>query len=971
MSVHFEVSCGDTLPGQALFVVGSVPELGNWDALQGLRLFTNAQCFPNWESLRPIVLPPNTEIVYKFVVQNEDRVGDSRWEDEIANRTLLVEPRTKISINTKWEDANEVITIEAQALAQAPAESASSECQAVQLGSGGEELGQLESSALKLKSVPTPATSKSISRDSSQGGIGLGHFLCTKSDPAANSSEDSHRVANPYSKSKSKDTSQPCEKSAPSPTLSISTIQALSLLRRGGYASTSMPKEFSRQEARVIQDTKVDAQEPSEAKTGNTERVHQMTTTTLSSDSNEMTSSSRHPKLHGQPKSQRMETLNRFSHEVARMTTSLETAESVKSSMQDEASTAGGESQGVMTQTSQSNMQDSGQSGRFEAAQRASGGFEAAQKAHGGEPDLSQSLAETSHDSQFPMDQRKNFSSSQFPTEDEPMKQVSSFSALSSMGSTEDREELRRSNQDFSTSRGAKFISRHLDVPIVIVTSEIDPWSKTGGLALVSASYAYEFAARGHRTMVVTPMYDDFKNTSFVKSVDIWLCGRQNTIEYFHQYKEFAAGCGCDYVFVNHPSYRQRGGIYSDAETGVEYDDNLFRFALLSLAALEAPLVLSLNEKGLYGQRITFLANDWQSGLVPLYLRYKYRRNGTYRDARVLYIVHNLGYQGIYSMARFPPCQTLGIDWPESHCDLTFQGELNLCKGAIINSDRVLTVSPNYAVEITTPAGGFNLQGIVQEKAKCGRLDGILNGVDDGWDPRIDPNIIFKFSADNFQDGKQRCKEDLQKSLDLEVDASLPVIGFVGRLTGQKGIDIIGHVIPWLMHDTGNGVTGHVQLIMMGNGDRQYRDMLRDAERRHPGRVCGYVGFSAKVEHQMISGCDFLLMPSRYEPCGLPQMHSQLYGTLPIVSETGGLKDSVKSIDDVGLENATGFMFQPLTGDRLKQELWRALDLFHRSRDDFCQMQINAMKSDFYWPQAMDEYEKIIDQTIDEPTHRD
>jgi len=259
----------------------------------------------------------------------------------------------------------------------------------------------------------------------------------------------------------------------------------------------------------------------------------------------------------------------------------------------------------------------------------------------------------------------------------------------------------------------------------------------------------------------------------------------------------------------------------------------------------------------------------------------------------------------------------------------------------------------------------------VQEKAKCGRLDGILNGVDDGWDPRIDPNIIFKFSVDNFHDGKQRCKEDLQKTLDLEVDASLPVIGFVGRLTGQKGIDIIGHVIPWLMHDTGNGVTGHVQLIMMGNGDRQYRDMLRDAERRHPGRVCGYVGFSAKVEHQMISGCDFLLMPSRYEPCGLPQMYSQLYGTLPIVSETGGLKDSVKSIDDVGLENATGFMFQPLTGDRLKQELWRALDLFHRRRDDFCQMQINAMKSDFYWPQAMDEYEKIIDQTIDEPTHRD
>jgi len=517
-------------------------------------------------------------------------------------------------------------------------------------------------------------------------------------------------------------------------------------------------------------------------------------------------------------------------------------------------------------------------------------------------------------------------------------------------------------------NRAAKYESQHLDVPIVIVTSEIDPWSKTGGLALVAASFAYEFAARGHRTMAVTPMYDDYEGAQYLTSKEFCFDGRNHQVDYFHLYKDFG-GFGTDYVFVDNPCFRRPGGIYCDVLGGAEYQDNLFRFSLLSMAALEAPFIDTVSLPS-YGQRVTFLANDWQTGLVPLFMRYKYRRNNTYRDARCLYVIHNLGYQGMYSEAKFPPQQVFGFEGDEVLGDIVLGDTLNLTKAALICSDRVVTVSPNYANEITTEEGGLNLQELVRRKVNERRLNGILNGIDDGWDPSIDPVIAKNYGPVDFEEGKLACKCHLQRSLGLEEDPSLPIIGFVGRLTWQKGIDIIGSVIPWLMEDGGNGITGHVQLIMMGNGEQGHADMLKWAELEYPGRVCGYAGFSAEIEHEMMAGCDLLLMPSRYEPCGLPQMHSQLYGTLPIVTETGGLKDSVKSIEQAGLENATGFKFQPLTRDRLKQELFRALELFYRHKEDFVRMQVNAMRGDFYWPRAMDEYEEVIDMTLDwNPQH--
>jgi starch synthase len=336
-------------------------------------------------------------------------------------------------------------------------------------------------------------------------------------------------------------------------------------------------------------------------------------------------------------------------------------------------------------------------------------------------------------------------------------------------------------------------------------------------------------------------------------------------------------------------------------------------------------------------------------------------------DARVIYVVHNLGYQGAYHGVN--ACNFFCVDQSAAN-DLALGKSINLSKAALVSADRVLTVSPNYAREIQTHGGGFGLHDFVCAKAHSGRVVGILNGIDDAWNPQTDRHIRFNYSVENCVEGKRLCKAALQEKLGLEPDPACVLIGFTGRLTWQKGVDVLCSIIPWLMQDTGNGVTGNCQLIMMGNGEKQYAEGLTAAERMHPGRVCGYVGFEPEMEHKIMAGCDIFLMPSRYEPCGLPQMCAQLYGTVPIVTATGGLADSVKDHSE-GLARATGFHIPHLEQGKVKEVVYRAAELFVRSRTDFQAMQTNGMKTDFYWSRAIDEYEKQIDVCLyDARVHR-
>eukprot|EP00929_Paragymnodinium_shiwhaense_P107573 TRINITY_DN7374_c0_g1_i2.p1 TRINITY_DN7374_c0_g1~~TRINITY_DN7374_c0_g1_i2.p1 ORF type:complete len:919 (+),score=279.61 TRINITY_DN7374_c0_g1_i2:62-2818(+) len=544
------------------------------------------------------------------------------------------------------------------------------------------------------------------------------------------------------------------------------------------------------------------------------------------------------------------------------------------------------------------------------------------------------------------------------------LRRVNSISCLELVMSPEKKGQVRQEQR----RAPPRYMTKDKNVPVVIVTSEISPWSKTGGLGMVTASLAYEFGVRGRKTVAVSPMYRDYANCSFIGETRIWLNGADQLVKYFHLYQEYSEGCGCDYIFVAHDCYRRSGGLYcSDAKAGKEYDDNLFRFGLLSLAALEAPFVLRIRGQPPLGERVTFLANDWQAGLVPIYLRHKYRRHGTYKQARSLYVVHNMGYQGRYSQRTWPLGPVLGLD-EAAASDLRFGSETNLSKGAIETCDRMVTVSPTYAEEIQTQQGGFGLHDLCRKKKSMGLLVGILNGIDDSWDPRTDPHIAMNYTLEDYREGKMQCKAQLQRRLGLEENQQKPLVGFVGRLTSQKGIDMLTRIVPWLMQETGNGVTGNVQLIMMGDGEQTYCDMLHNAQRLHQRQICGYVGFDPVVEHQMMAGCDFLIMPSRYEPCGLPQMYCQAYGTVPIVHSTGGLRDSVI---DPGPnrtdEKATGFLVCPLTENDMKRVVYQALETYVRQPSVFQKMQTNALRRDFYWPQAIDEYERQMDDAMMAP----
>lgn len=550
------------------------------------------------------------------------------------------------------------------------------------------------------------------------------------------------------------------------------------------------------------------------------------------------------------------------------------------------------------------------------------------------------------------------------PPSDEPaqslMRHVMSVSALSFIAGPEEKT-LKRLARRSGEESGYK--AKHFDTPVVIVSSEIAPWSKTGGLALVASSLSYEFAVRGRRTMAVSPLYTWHEGMKYCASVWIWLAGQEHEVRLMHTYLDFGCGTGCDYVFVEHECFRDRSASLYCNHMGVEYDDNLFRFALLSIAALEAPLILRLGTSP-YGDRVTFLANDWQTGLVPLYLVHRYRRKGVYMDARAIYVAHNLGHQGNYSYGRFPPETTFRLDRRAAQ-DMEMEGSINLCKAGLVCSDWFVAVSPNYAKEIQRRQSGCGLDEFVRWKAGASRLAGIMNGIDDAWDPESDVHIARNYSQESFLDQRVRCKVALQEELGLISDPSAALLGFVGRLTWQKGVDLVVAAGAWLMDSSWNGVANNIQMILMGRGDQNLCDDIRRLERRFPGRVCGYVGFDPVVEHRMMAGCDMMLMPSRYEPCGLPQMCAQRYGSIPVATKTGGLVDSICSVEE-GLDRATGFLVsQPIDVDRLKVALLRALRTFYGRPLDFQRMQQNAMERSFGWQLAVDEYERQIDLALD------
>ncbi|GAY57167.1 hypothetical protein CUMW_177330 [Citrus unshiu] len=450
---------------------------------------------------------------------------------------------------------------------------------------------------------------------------------------------------------------------------------------------------------------------------------------------------------------------------------------------------------------------------------------------------------------------------------------------------------------------------------LVFVGAEVAPWSKTGGLGDVLGGLPPALAARGHRVMSVAPRYDQYKDawdTSVLAEVKVG--DSIETVRFFHCYKR-----GVDRVFVDHPVFLEKvwgktGSKIYGPKAGLDYEDNQLRFSLLCQAALEAPRILNLNNNkyfsgpygsnfiGLYfllytaaGEDVLFIGNDWHTALLSCYLKFMYQSKGIYKNAKVAFCIHNIAYQGRFPFADFS-LLNLPDDFRGRLCrpryDKPVKGrKINWMKAGILESDRVLTVSPHYAKElISGEEKGVELDNIIRKTG----ISGIVNGMDvQEWNPSTDRYINVNYDATTVMNAKPLVKEALQSQLGLPVDRNIPLIGFIGRLEEQKGSDILAQAIPKFMG-------GNVQIVVLGTGKKPMEQQIEQLEIICPEKARGITKFSIPLAHKIIAGADFMLVPSRFEPCGLIQLHAMRYGTVPIVASTGGLFNTVK-------EGITGF----------------------------------------------------------------
>jgi starch synthase len=475
------------------------------------------------------------------------------------------------------------------------------------------------------------------------------------------------------------------------------------------------------------------------------------------------------------------------------------------------------------------------------------------------------------------------------------------------------------------------------------VSAEMGPWSKTGGLGDVAGALPVALAARGHRVLAVAPRYqayEDAWDTGIRLRFPLW--GQAHEVALFHREER-----GVDRVFVDHPAIR-RGGIYG--EGGSSYPDNLLRFALLSRAGIEAARRLPLDRPLSLRGPVSFLAHDWHTGLLPLYLHAHYRSQGLLMDARCALVIHNLAYQGVYAAADFGGLDLPGWCWPTADMG----GRLNCLKAGIAGAERVLTVSPGYAEEIRTPEHGFGLDGLL--RARGGAVGGIVNGVDLAeWDPAADPHLPAAYDAADLA-GKAVCKAALQAELGLPVRPEVPLLGFIGRLDPQKGVDLVAAVAEWLLGQD-------VQLALLGSGRPDLEDFLRHVGARWPTRARGVVGFSTPMAHRIVAGADLLLMPSRFEPCGLNQLHALRYGTVPVVHATGGLRDTVAPFHPFP-DQGTGWLFGRPSPDAFAEALHHALRTFWDHPASFRGIQARGMAQDVGWDRSAAAYEQVLGEML-------
>ncbi len=470
---------------------------------------------------------------------------------------------------------------------------------------------------------------------------------------------------------------------------------------------------------------------------------------------------------------------------------------------------------------------------------------------------------------------------------------------------------------------------------IVFVASEGVPYSKTGGLADVVGALPKALAGLGHEVEVLLPRYRMTKPGRPIlsmKSVTLPLASGFR----FASIQDGGEANGVHTFLVDLPKYFDREGLYQDK--GQDYPDNAERFAAFSLAALEFSKRSAAPPDILH-------CHDWQSALVPIYLRHLYAEDEFLSRTSVVFTVHNLGYQGLFPPHILPHISLhAGLFTIDG---LEFYGKVNLLKGGIVYSDFITTVSRKYAEEIQTPEYGCGLEGVLMSRAE--RLEGILNGVDyEAWDPATDKLLAANYTPESLE-GKKACKKALLEKMAVAAPVlSRPVIGIVSRFAAQKGFDLIADIAERLAELD-------LYIVALGTGEPVYEELFRTMAAKYPGKFLVKVAYDNTLAHQIEAGSDMFLMPSRYEPCGLNQIYSLKYGTVPVVRATGGLDDTIEPFDG---KTGTGFKFSEYSPQALFKVIHQALEVFRQPKA-WQRLMLNGMRKDFSWTSSAKQYAKI------------
>ena len=479
---------------------------------------------------------------------------------------------------------------------------------------------------------------------------------------------------------------------------------------------------------------------------------------------------------------------------------------------------------------------------------------------------------------------------------------------------------------------------------IVLTASEAFPFCKTGGLADVVGALCQQFAGRrGNKVLLFLPHYRNITRVSSLKIVPgVYLIPIGDKIE---QASLSYVNWGNVLVFfVNNRHYFDRPALYHTKEG--EYGDNDERFIFFNRAVLEGCKFIGFRPDIIH-------CHDWQTGLIPAYLKTVYKLDAFYTRTRSLFTIHNIAYQGHYPYSSFRKAGFHPVDYtPEK---FEYYGGISFLKSGLVFADQINTVSPNYAKEVQKNAAmGFGLEGVLRTRSD--RFCGILNGIDtDIWDPELDPVLSVGYDSVEMEQGKMAAKLILQQHCKLVQDPDIPLVGMVSRLDYQKGLDMVVRVIERLKNQA--------QFVILGTGDPRLEKAYQSLARKYPGAVSYSNRLDEELAHRIYAGADLFLMPSRFEPCGLSQLISMKYGTLPVVSRVGGLVDTVRGYTGDNSDTATGFFISQLNEQGIFETLANALQVYTR-RGVWQKLAKNAMRQDLSWERSALAYLDLYHKTI-------